>query len=229
MNIVLRIAVVAALLLGGASVWATGINVTFEGGSGNITNIGTWGITATPVANPEWACVVSNSGFTTSPCPGDGTNTGPYAGANHTPSGQWGLRFGTPNDGRPVESLTLVVPTVNGNLYDVSYWIRLIDPTITDPQEYIGAAGALFTATLGGSTVLNNAIFVNHPFLQESGFSIVATGGTTNLVFTGLASLEGDFYIDDIVVKDSQIPEPSTLALMLVPLAGLAGWLRRRR
>jgi hypothetical protein len=222
-------AIVAALAMSCCPMWAAGINVTFEGGVGDVTNIATWGISASPgPPTPDWVCVVSDNSATTSACPGDGATTGPYAGVNNTPGGHWSLRLGTPNDGiYPTDVLTLAVPTSIGAFYDVSYWIRFADPTVTAPSQPIGVQSAFISTTFGGVSVLNNPILINQPFLQEWKIGILATSPTTNLVFSGLASLEGDFYIDDIVVQDS-VPEPSTIMLMSLPLAALFA-LRRRK
>jgi hypothetical protein len=181
------------------------------------------------VANPDWLCVVSDNSLTTSPCPGDADVSGPYLFANHTPGGHWGLRFGTPNDGaHATTSFTFSVPTVAGNTYNISFWIEMIDDSVNSGS--LGDVGASMAVTFGGTDVLPTAITVNGPYTLESTVTVLASGPTTNLTFSGLSSLSGDFFIDDILVQNSAgVPEPSTFALLAVPLVGFGAWLRRRR
>jgi hypothetical protein len=164
--------------------------------------------------------IVVNCGFETGTFVGSWTlsgNTGfeGVAGGGVEHSGNFGAFFG------PIGSLGFIsqdLATVAGDSYDLSLWLKS-DGGI--PNEF----EVLFNG-LVLTHVTNQAAF---PYTQYTFMGLAATGASTELKF-GFRDDPGFLSFDDVSVTSTiaqQVPEPGSLALMALALAGLST--RRRR
>jgi len=112
--------------------------------------------------------------------------------------------------------------------YNVSFWLDLYSQGVpTNPVPTL-------TITLGDQTLpvslsVTNTQNANYRYFE---FFNVTTASSAELRFTTSGNLPSvqyvNLFVDDVVVA-SAVPEPSSLALGLAGLAGLALWRRKRR
>ena len=139
-------------------------------------------------------------------------------------------------------SNSLSTPYLTGNIYDATSTSTgaPYDPIRLEWSRPISAVGMEILATLGNDVTLElfdatnqslesltilNADLTNESF-ANSGFIGIDYG--TNRVASALISASGtNFYIDSVVYQ--AVPEPSTFALFVLGLCGLAGVTRWRR
>jgi len=163
------------------------------------------------------ANLVKNCGFET----GDFTSWTP----SETPSAVFGVNTADPHTGSlaaffansSTDSISQSIPTSAGGAYNVTFWLA------NDLDVNI------FDATFG-MTSLESFVDVS-PFAYTAfSTTVEATSSATELVFTGLGTRD-TLFLDDVSVVPVAVatPEPASLALLAVGLAGLGMALRLRR
>ena len=130
------------------------------------------------------------------------------------------------NDESLPARLSQNIPTVVGNTYNVSFFLR---NRITDGSGGVNEFQASF-AGFQGVDVVSTAGFDYKQF----SFTSVAAGPTSILLFSVPRSSSGGFFLDDVSITDAgaPVPEASSLAslglLLLLGLGGVAVSRRRR-
>ena len=115
-------------------------------------------------------------------------------------------------------TLSQSVPTTAGTMYDFSFWVSSIN--LTTPNQ--------FTASFGADQVLDLVNTIPTTYTFED-FTVTATAVSTTITFAGTAPPEdGAWLLDDVSVTAVSVPEPTSGALLVTSLLGLAA-LRRRR
>lgn len=167
-----------------------------------------------------WTQFSSNFGSplcTVAAC-GTGTGTGPRTGS-------WWAWFGgvtAPEIGAVSQWVTLPVGTAQLSFYfenivsgDAADFIQARVDSI--PVWTYNAGGA-FSGLLGYTQI-------------NVDLSAFANGGAHTLEFysvSGAAQRSSNFFVDDVTIMSSQVPEPESLALVALALAGLALTTRRK-
>jgi hypothetical protein len=174
---------------------------------------------------PANANLVSNPGFEA-----DDASGGPVLNPTFwNVSGNAGVDNQNPNSGLNDGfigngSLSQTVATMIGTVYNVSFYVDVVDLTLALDSS------ASFDATFGGTDVVGGPIApigLYGPY-QQFTTQVTATSTSSPLTFTGVTSPgDGSFYVDDVDVEAQAMPEPWTILLMASALAGL-GLVRRR-
>lgn len=149
------------------------------------------------------------------------------AGYEHTGSGSLGLNFDTPGS-------AFASQVVGGaGTYNVSFWLDLYSSGV--PTNLAPTLSVTFgDQTLSINLPVTNTQNQNYRFFQ---FNNVTTATPAELKFQTSGNAPAgsiqyfDFFVDDVVVTSvaTAVPEPSSLALALGGLAGLALWRGRQQ
>ncbi len=115
-----------------------------------------------------------------------------------------------------ISTLSQMIPTTPGLLYDVSFWLRQ-DSTSGD-----NSFTAAFAGVVGFTAQVNGPAF---PYTQFSFDNVLATSASSLLIFTDHNGPSW-WRLDDVSVV--QVPEPGTLGLIALGALGLVGAVRKR-
>ena len=165
------------------------------------------------------ANLITNGGFETGDYSdwvqaGSNALTGVIPGDSH--SGTYSAIFGAVDRADP-NILTQTFATTSGQSYTLAYWLK---------QSFPG--GMSFSASID-NWVSTLGDFGNEAFdWTEKSYSFVATSATTTL---GFKAFNGPslWYLDDVSVDASVVPEPGTLALLALGAAFLRTSRRARK
>ena len=147
---------------------------------------------------------------------GQQDNTSVTSAAVNVHSGNFAARFGQVGG---LGFITQNLVTVPGESYDLSFWLKNDGGS---PNE--------FRASFNGVPLVdltNQSVF---PYTHFTFTGLTATGASTALQF-GFRQDPSFFDFDDVSVIGAiaQVPEPGSLALIALALAGLSTWRRRLR
>lgn len=147
------------------------------------------------------------------------TGTSPFGGPCLVNSGQYAY-----NSDR---LLSQTLSTLVGQSYTLSFWFATeVDG---NPNAGPGDESNTFSVLFGGATVYGPLTNVHQPAYGQVVISIlVATGTSTELQFA-MSNGPGGFWLDDISVDATSVPEPGTLGMMALAGAWMGRKLLRRR
>ena len=139
--------------------------------------------------------------------------------------GQVSMDLTGPGNTGPTSGLRQAVPTMVGQLYNLSFWLGNGQ---SSASAFYNLPSALTLQIDDGAPIqfTNSAIVLDRIHWQQFEHSFVATGATTTLTFRNATAL-GDSLtgLDDISLL-AAVPEPGTWVLTL---AGISGLMLRRR
>ncbi len=139
--------------------------------------------------------------------------------------GQVSMDLTGPGNTGPTSGLRQVVPTLAGQLYNLSFWLGNAQ---SSASAFYNLPSALTLQIDDGAPIqfTNSTIVMDRNHWQQFVHSFVATGDTTVLTFRNATALaDSQTGLDDISML-AAVPEPGTWALML---AGVSALMWRRR
>lgn len=139
--------------------------------------------------------------------------------------GQVSMDLTGPGNTGPTSGLSQAVPTMAGQLYNLSFWLGNAQ---SSASAFYNLPSALTLQIADGAPIqsTNSAIVMDRNHWQLFEHSFVATGATTTLTFRNATALaDSQTGLDDISLL-AAVPEPGTWILML---AGIGGLIWRRR
>lgn len=140
--------------------------------------------------------------------------------------GQVSMDLTGPGNTGPTSGLRQAVPTMAGQLYNLSFWLGNAQ---SSASAFYNLPSSLTLQIDDGAPIqfTNAAIVMDRNHWQQFMHSFVATGATTTLTFRNATALaDSQTGLDDISLL-AAVPEPSTWILMLSGIGGLI-WRRRR-
>jgi hypothetical protein len=175
-------------------------------------------------AAPVQAALVTNGDFETGTLSGwtlfgDQNFVGVDDASEH--SGTYGAFAGSETPA----GFSQAIATTSGQNYTVSFWLK------AEKGDYVTSKPNSFSAIFGGTTLLS---FIDtSPFnYTKYSFDVVATGTSSNLVFT-FTDKYSYLDLDDVSVvakgPPPAVPEPATWGMLLAGFALIGGAARYRR
>ncbi|MCC6539920.1 MAG: PEP-CTERM sorting domain-containing protein [Bryobacterales bacterium] len=133
-------------------------------------------------------------------------------------SGSYAMTFGSFGS---VASLSQSIVTTNGQAYDVSFSLSLSAATPTEEETFEVLWGGVSVFSLANP----GAAFGYSPRVV---LNLLANSSSMSLEFRARND-PGQWFLDDVAIADTSVPEPASVALTALGLAGAALVHHRRR
>jgi hypothetical protein len=135
--------------------------------------------------------------------------------AEYPHSGTYSAFFGGifPGD---YDAIYQELPTVAGQSYTLDFWLLNNGGPSNDFQVY-----------WNGNLIQDNLNAQPFPYTEFT-YTQMATSSTTQLLFQGY-QVPSAFFLDDVSVTPSAVPEPTSVVLLGAGVVGAWGYSRRRR